>query len=400
MSSFAKTFSAGDKRALTVLEALNGSAHMSIIAGYAQNPETILNSTPNDIRKIANIFSLAEIPSEPFNIYDSLRTFVESLPVHFYVTDVMVSTLEGSTTEIPYSVILDNNKKIQYFGIDNMGTYMYNLNIATIGEIEVPFSLNLLGVEDDPTGYNDAVEYIRMQEKQMEAVAATDTTDSREFKVWAEPTQTTYSLSRSSQKAFTFACDNETAVYEDGVLTFTGSGIIEIESTGTSGGTIYISADGEVVKTYVVELVERHTCASDTWVTEIHPTDEYEGLSAKYCDVCGELCDTMTLVLCEEHSFGDSMTEVEAEGIALGYKECNICGYRTYTTEETEPLETIRGDVDNSGEVDECDSQILANYFAGRDVSGTFKNHDAADVDGNGSLTRADAMILARYVAD
>lgn len=400
MLSFADGFSIGNKKAITVLEILNSGMYMPMLLECADDPSAIGDVSIEDIQDITKIFDIAKAEPEPFNIYDSLRTFVEALPVHFYVTDVFTTTLAGSTTTIPYSVIMDNNQTIQYFGIDDMGKYMYSLAIGMCGEIDVPWYLNLLGVEDDPIGYNDAARYIHMQEEQMKTIMVTDTTDIKECKVWAEPSQSTYSVSRNdASDAFVFSCDNETAVYEDGVLTFTGSGILQIQATGISDGTIYISSDGEIVQTYVVELTEKHTCSSENWVTEIHPTEEHDGFVAKYCDICGELIDTMVVEVCEDHHYGESKTETEENGMVVRYAECQDCGYRSYSVEDTEETEWLLGDVDGDGVVDAADSKLLSQYFAGWDVSDTITNLAGADVDGDGKLTRKDAMILARHVA-
>lgn len=55
----------------------------------------------------------------------------------------------------------------------------------------------------------------------------------------------------------------------------------------------------------------------------------------------------------------------------------------------------ITGDVDASGLTDSDDAAVLAQYFAGRNLS----NPDAADIDSDQALTRRDAMVLTRYLS-
>ena len=56
----------------------------------------------------------------------------------------------------------------------------------------------------------------------------------------------------------------------------------------------------------------------------------------------------------------------------------------------------LYGDVNNDGQVDNADSILLKEYFAGYSV---VINEEFADVNRDGAVTRADAMILARYFA-
>ena len=56
------------------------------------------------------------------------------------------------------------------------------------------------------------------------------------------------------------------------------------------------------------------------------------------------------------------------------------------------------GDVNQDGNVNELDSEILTDYFSGQPVDVTI-TPDTADLNDDSRVTRADAMILARYLA-
>lgn len=76
---------------------------------------------------------------------------------------MVVSTLEGSTTEIPYTIKYTSVES-SYFGVNNLGKYLYSLTIAGMGKISAPWYLQMFGDFDDLTGCEDAAEYVRQTE--------------------------------------------------------------------------------------------------------------------------------------------------------------------------------------------------------------------------------------------
>ena len=114
-----------------------------------------------------------------------------------------------------------------------------------------------------------------------------------------------------------------------------------MEVTALSGedGILYIKDDEGNVKTTVIDVVEAHTCHSDTWNVELAPSDEFDGYRAKYCDICGDTIAIETLSACGEHEFGDWIIEKEAtdEEMGIRYRECRNCHAR-----ETEYLPIVK----------------------------------------------------------
>ncbi len=271
---------------------------------------------------------------DDFNIFDSLRTLLTMIPMRYVVDNVIVSTLEGSTTEIPYTVELIS-VGYAFFGVNNLGKYLYNLTIAGMGKISGPWYSNCFGDFDDLTGYEDAVAYVKQTESAMEAYTVSGNADAT-FRAWIERSDSSSGISvasESDESAFTLATANETATYEDGVLTFTGSAVLDVTANSTEGGTLHVEkvdSDGnaECVKSFVIDVVEEHTCSSDTWVTVLSPTDEYDGYRAKYCDTCGDVIGVEIITACEEHSYGDAVVTQEATCAQAGvqYRVCETCG--------------------------------------------------------------------------
>ncbi|MCD8054101.1 MAG: leucine-rich repeat protein, partial [Lachnospiraceae bacterium] len=268
---------------------------------------------------------------DDFNVFDSLRTLLTMIPMRYVVDNVIVSTLEGSTTEIPYTVELTPVES-SFFGVNNLGKYLYNLTIAGMGKISAPLPYDIIGDFDDLTGYEDAVAYVKQTESAMEAYTVSGNADAT-FRAWIERSSSASGISLASESddnAFTLETANETAEYdENGVLTFTGSAVLDVTANTTEGGTLYVEdvASG-CVKSFVIDVVEEHTCSSDTWVTVLSPTDEYDGYRAKYCDTCGDVIGVEIITACEEHSYGDAVVTQEATCAQAGvqYRVCETCG--------------------------------------------------------------------------
>ena len=390
VTKFTSTFGIDDKIKMDVLNAMDSLGILDTFTRIASDPSAIENEDPTTIQQITNLLNMAINNSESVSIYDSLRTFVSALPVGFRANKVLVSTMEGSTTEIPWHVHIENNPVEQYFGIDDLKTYFLSLGIMAFDEFNSNTFLDIFF--DSAT--NSAEKYISMQNNQMMQVIITDTTESVEVKAWVEESTVTRSVN-VTRTPFLLTCNNENAVYEDDVLTFTGSGTITVTANGSSGGKIYVSKNGEIVRTYIVEGVETHTCTAEEWVLEIHPTENYTGIRSQYCDTCGELIAADVVELCEEHSYGTSYLRAHEETTNLYCSECTMCGHQIYTLEKVSVIDSS-GDINQDGVINKTDSAILAQYFAGYHM---VFDLTTADVDKNGKITRRDAMILARYVA-
>ena len=198
---------------------------------------------------------------------------------------------------------------------------------ASIGELDVPWYANMIGMPDDPMNNKQTVKDIIAVEKEIASFAAQSATGDTEFKVWVESS----SMLRSNSQPFTLTCNNETAVEEDGVLTFTGPGFIEVTPNSLQGGILHVemTEDGVTCKTtYNINVVEKHTCSSADWII-VTPADvENSGFKAKKCDVCDDIFEVREFDLCSVHKFGEYVIEKDATDEECGYKSrvCAECG--------------------------------------------------------------------------
>ena len=270
---------------------------------------------------------------DSFNAFDSLRTMVSNLPIRFVVESVMVSTIGDSTTTIPYTIELTQVGS-PYMGVDNWGKYIYSLMITSMGKMSSPIYAQIFGAPDDLTGYDDAVAYVKQVESQIAAYSVHKGANTK-FEAWIERASTAkagaaaYAF-RSSDGGFLLETENETAAYVDGKLTFTGNAVLEVTALSGEDGVLCIKDDEGNVKRIEIDVVEAHTCHSDTWHVELAPTEEYDGYRAKYCDICGDTIAVDLLTACSEHSFGEWIVEQEPteESMGIQYRECQNCGAR------------------------------------------------------------------------
>ena len=339
-----KLFASGDeKKALEIANCLLGSNMSDVIdiLKDRKSAEEFINThdaqaiygLAREVHAIVSRFG-GSSAAENFDFFDALRRTISLLPTRFYVEDIVVTTLAGSTTEIPYTINMEP-VGAHYFGIDNVGKYLYSLVISAFGQIDPPWFIGILGVDDDITGYQEATEYVTQQLYQAEIYAAKDATGEVTFKAWIEPNEDA-AKTRDIANDFSLTVDNETAVFEDGKLTFTGNGLISVVANTSAGGTLYVEDSNGNIKTYVIDVVPEHMCSSDTWIIEMTPNPEYDGAKAKYCDVCGDLIAIEAIPLCTEHIFGEMQKVTEADCVTAGIstKECSVCHYIEYTFAE------------------------------------------------------------------
>jgi hypothetical protein len=100
---------------------------------------------------------------------------------------------------------------------------------------------------------------------------------------------------------FVLSCDNETAKYENGVLTFTGDGMISVLPQSMEGGTLYIEDSEGNTYTYVIDVVEEHTCTAGEREVIIAPTSEYDGFAVKCCPICDDIMEIRDMLHHRRH---------------------------------------------------------------------------------------------------
>lgn len=298
----------------------------------------VMNETTDSILNLANSIesSINSNEEESFNVFESMRTIVSNIPIRYVVDTVMVSTIGDSTTTIPYTVELTPVESPSYMGVDVWGKCLYNEIIIAMGKISSPWYLQIFGAPDDLTGYDEAVAYIKQVESQVAAYSVHKSSGTK-FEAWIE--RASSENSRMSASNFLLETDNETAVYENGKLTFTGNAVLEVTALSTEDGILYIKDDEGNVKEIVIDVVEAHTCHSDTWRVELAPSEEHDGYRVKCCDICEDVIAVETLSACSEHNFGDWIIEQEAteESMGIRYRECQNCYAR-----ETEYLPMVK----------------------------------------------------------
>ncbi len=286
------------------------------------------------ISKIKILISIVkgEPETERFDIFDSLRTAISSIPIKFAFQSVIFNTDASSTTAIPYSyTVYDAGPR--YFGVSSVSKYMDALTIAVVGtayEELVPWYVQLIPGLDDPMDMEEAIKYIQATEKEITKLKAKDATGEVTFRAWVEKSPAAYMMRTTvTTEDFALTSDNKNATYEDGVLTFTGDGTIMVEPLNMNGGTLYIEDSEGNLYTYVIGVVEQHECCAGEAETVVSPTAKTEGFGVRKCAVCDDILDVviMSSENCE-HSFTEWETKAEATCTDVGLisRSCIECG--------------------------------------------------------------------------
>ncbi len=272
-----------------------------------------------------------------FDIFDSIRTMISAIPIRFVLKSVVMTEDENNTTEIPWSYTV-SQASAQYFGVSNVSSYISNIMKAIAAEVwdkgvsDNVGLLNLIPGVDDPFNYDEIKRNIIATEKEIENFQAKDATGEVRFKAYYVENKNSRLRSAIAGNGYTLECDNETAEFKDGVLTFTGEGLISFTPLNTNGGTLYIEDSEGNTYTYIIDVVEQHECkASEEQRVILSPTDEYDGFAVKCCEICDDIMDIITLSAsdCENHSFGEWITESESTCKTCGVatRSCTSCGY-------------------------------------------------------------------------
>ncbi|MDO5396892.1 MAG: leucine-rich repeat protein, partial [bacterium] len=332
----------GDSNTITEIESkLKGSKSYKELMKITENPDLLAAASTSEIMSILSsvnaIINSTPDSGEEFNIYSSIKKAIEAIPIRFVLKDVSVTTLDGSTTEIPYS-IHRTKTGAQYFGVDDVGRYLYDLIMAAVGEVDVPWYCEILGLSD-PTFSKVSEERIKLVEEQTSKFAAKTATGETKVKAWIEYASTLNATEGTSDGYFELSTDAKDAVNENGVLTFTGDAFIDVKPLGIHSGTLYVEMDGEVVKTYELDVVENHVCASDTWITGMNPSENESGFKVKKCDICDDIIDIEITSACTEHSYSEYKVDLEATEDAdrVMSRTCINCGHIDYAVEEVLP---------------------------------------------------------------
>ncbi len=347
ISKLLRKYTSSGNKALDCAARIGDSTIILILDAFASNPETFLEEHSyddikaliKDVEALGNLFdSDDEKALKKFDIFDAIRTAIESLPVVFALKNVVLSEYASNTTSIPWSYSTVDTGA-QYFGVSNVSSYYGNLMKAIMAEVwneAAPSYLKLIPGLDDPLNYNDVKREIIAVEKEIAEFKAKDATGEITFNAWIERKEEeeglmTYALNFFKSDDFEISCDNETAVVKDGVLTFTGDGTIFVVPQNTDGGILVIEDSEGNRYEYDITVVEQHECSADGYEVILNPTSKYDGFAVKRCGVCEDVLDIEILSAgsCETHSFGEWVTDCEATCSARGImsRECSVCGY-------------------------------------------------------------------------
>ena len=277
-----------------------------------------------------------------FDVFDSLRTLISAIPIRFVLSDVFMTADENNTTSIPWSYSTTPGP-IQYFGVTDLSKTLMSYvqyGIASVYEDQMPWYFQLIPGMDDPFQKDEAVKNLQTVENEIKQIKAKSATGDVSFTVWIEEGHGQDGFAQlldggATTDDFVLSCDHAEAVMENGVLSFTGDGLISVKPTGQNSGTLHI-ADSEG-NHYIYELgvVPQHDCAPGGREVMVQPTSQYDGFAVRRCSMCGDIMEVELLSeadVCEAHAFGGWETELEATHAAGGiqHRTCTVCGLTDY----------------------------------------------------------------------
>lgn len=342
--------STGDKTLDALLKMGNSGVTASLDA-MSQDPGKWLKETAyEDLSKLVkqvdalgNQLASGGGESRKFDIFDSIRTLISAIPIRFVLAGVFMTEDEDNTTSIPWSYSTTPGH-VQYFGVTDLSRTLMayiQYGFGSMYEDTVPGILQLVPGLDDPFHKDEAIQYLQTVEDQITQLKATSASGNTSFRVWLERADSSLGLLSAEDTAadFILSCDNDTAVMENGVLTFTGDGLISVTPTSQAGGILHIEDSEGNTYTYQLGVVAPHTCTPGEREVVVQPTEAYDGFAVRCCPVCGDIMEVELLTvedLCSDHQFGPWETETEATHTAGGlqHRLCAVCGAVEYRATE------------------------------------------------------------------
>ena len=300
---------------------------------WLQNtPATAVKEVIGDIRALHASLVAPVSSARKFDIFDSIRTAISAIPVVFTLRNVIMTEDENNTTSIPWSYSTYHTGP-HYFGVSNVSKYISSLIQAGFGELYdefMPGWVQLIPGLDDPLNKEEAIRYIQATEQEIAKFQARSATGDVNFRVW---------VVRNGQvvedDAFALSSDNETATYDDGVLTFTGNGTIDVTPLDGADGTLYIEDSEGHTYTYDMDVVEQHDCTAGNEQVIVPPTAEIDGFAVKTCTVCNDVMEVIDLPAaeaCTTHTYGawEAYTASDCTTRGMNVRTCTVCGVPEY----------------------------------------------------------------------
>jgi len=270
-----------------------------------------------------------------FNAFESIKVALEAIPVRFVIESVVMTESADSTTRIPWSYTA-TEPSVRYFGVSNASKYMISLVSALVGTTLEDIDGMNIGVANairDALDTDEAIRYIKATEKEIEKFKVSDSTGKITFRAWVERNETErISLCSRSQDDFILSCDNKNAVYENGILTFTGGGMLSLMPNTVKDCTLHIEDSEGNHYTYAIDVVEQHECVMGERKTLISPDVDYDGVAVHCCVTCSEIMQISTLYandMCEQHHFAawEIVSEPTCTEAGVRAHTCTECGY-------------------------------------------------------------------------
>ena len=331
----------------TAVAASNSGLNTQLNQIVSNPEEWFSDKSPEEIAEITQQFQAVKDYNEHlqeqqaidnFDIFDSLRTLVSAIPIRFALKGVTMTEDEDNTTRIPYSYHVTDAGP-QYFGVSDVSSYLTNIGKAIMAETyeeTVPSYIQLIPGLDDPFNYDEIKKEIIAVENEIKQFKTKDATGKTTFRAYVVRNDSSALRARlaavsANTNGFILSSDNETAVYENGVLTFTGDGYINVTPTSLAGGTLVIEDSAGNTYTYDIQVVEQHECSASQWQTVLSPTQETDGFAVKRCDICNDILDVKTLSAesCNHIFDGwviESGSTAETKGVRS--RTCTLCGYK------------------------------------------------------------------------
>ena len=353
---FEMAYSKFENKTVDAAVKLTNSAVGASLKAFTQEPDEWLKKTSvKDIKKLISGVktlgnSLSGQPSKAeikkFNVFDSIRTLISAIPIVFTLKNVFLVEDEDNTTSIPWSCTVTQSGP-EYFGVANLSRHLSNILIAGSSDLikgMLPSYIFLIPGANSALSAEDAKREIIAVEKEITRFKARSASGDVTYKAYVVRNTQTQSMMLRSVSAlsdgFILSSDNDTARFENGVLTFTGDGMIEVTPADLSGGTLVVEdSDGNKYE-YEMTVVAQHECTPDEREVIISPTADNDGFAVDCCSVCGDVINVELLSAKEcTHSYGEWVEDIAAVCNAEGlrHRDCTLCGYSE--SEVTEPTD-------------------------------------------------------------
>ncbi|MBQ9306930.1 MAG: leucine-rich repeat protein, partial [Clostridia bacterium] len=259
-----------------------------------------------------------------FNAYDALCNVIDTIPIRFDLIRSSVEVLEGSTTEIPTTIVTVHESGEPW--AINFGQYMTNFVIAALDDfVDAPetgiwpidFTMDKMLDAKKALTFDKAKEYLKSVDGEVQTMLTHAANAQVKVRVWSE------------HGSLDIEPVNADYQMVGGVAEIDGGSYLHVTSNGRND-TLFIDAGGNV-QSFQFESYPPHTHAG-SWKTVWYATEYTEGLEVERCDICGSVLDVRKTHSCGDHHFSAYVTDVEPKDGNLGIQTrvCEVCHVLEY----------------------------------------------------------------------